>query len=478
MIKSFFFRRPLRSLLIIFLISVILFYPSFFVFFTNDDFYLLNISNATSLKEFFLFFNPFEQYKGLGMYRPLTTQVFYFLGRSLFNLNPFYLHIISFIVFFSIIYLVYKLILLLAKNEKVALISAFLYATSASHFAHLYYLATFQELGMTLFFILSLIFFIRYLSKNNRKLYFLSVVFFVFSLMSKETAVVLPFVLLLTAFLINNRSKIKETVPYFLILLIYLSLRVFYYGFAQGESYIWDFSLRIFNTVFWYGLWSLNLPELLVDYVGPGFQLNPNLIAFWGNEMKPIIGFFSVFVFSILFSVVKDTKRVWKKWNKLIVFGVLWFIFTLVPVLLLPLHKFTFYLTLPLIGFVLVISIYLSRQKNILLVPILLVWLLLSFFTLDITRKSHWITRGSLVSKRVHEYMVDKYASTQEKVYVRFVDYPEDDVLPWEPSEVVEVAISKNNFFELYFKDKVVLVGGETEDLEVTNIKARDFIGY
>src|SRR5258708_6486515 len=150
-----------KFLFLSFLLSFLIFYPSLFVFFTNDDFFFLNIARAGSLGDFFKFFSLIKGPDGFGMYRPLTTQVFYFLSSKLFNMQPMPLHMISFLFFFAIIYLVYKLVFELIKSSKIAMVSAFLYAVSATHFGHLYYLATFQELGMTFFVLLSCITFIK-----------------------------------------------------------------------------------------------------------------------------------------------------------------------------------------------------------------------------------------------------------------------------------------------------------------------------
>src|SRR5258708_34818645 len=147
-----------------FIISSLLFSQNFNNFFTNDDFFLLKIAKANSISDFLNFFNITKGPDGLGMYRPLTTQVFYWVSRTFFESNPLPLHLIAFAALFGIVYLVYFLTKLLSKNSFVSATAAFLYATSATHFGHLYYMATFQELGMTFFVLLSVIFFIKFLT--------------------------------------------------------------------------------------------------------------------------------------------------------------------------------------------------------------------------------------------------------------------------------------------------------------------------
>src|SRR3990167_6080232 len=206
-----------------FVLPLTIFFPSFSAFYTNDDFFLLKISNIRTVGEFLNFFNFMKCPEGLAVYRPLTTQVFYFLSNRLFDLNPLWSHIISFIFLFAIIYLIFRIALEIFGNQKIASLAALLYATSASHFGHLYYLATFQELGMTFFVLLSCLFFLK-----TKKL--AAFIFFILALMSKETAIVTPFLLILISWFKSIQGKIRfsflksfiSLVPYFLLITFYL----------------------------------------------------------------------------------------------------------------------------------------------------------------------------------------------------------------------------------------------------------------
>src|SRR4030042_3201424 len=102
-------KNPKLILFLIFLLAFIIFFPSLFTFYTNDDFFLLKISNAKSITDFINFYNLKQGPEGLGMYRPLAMQSFFMLAWKIFNLNPLGLHVISFLFFFGIIYLVYIL---------------------------------------------------------------------------------------------------------------------------------------------------------------------------------------------------------------------------------------------------------------------------------------------------------------------------------------------------------------------------------
>ena len=470
--------------------SFILFFPSLFTFYTNDDFFFLRISRANSFGDFLNFFRLTAGPEGLGVYRPLTTQAFYFLGNWAFKMNPLSLHIISFITFFALILLIYKLAKTLGGSEYVGQICAFLYAVSATHFAHLYYLATFQELGLAIFFIISVILFIKFIRQKDIKAYFFSLVSFVVTLLCKETAVVTPFVLFLVyGFMKFNKEatlKIKgflaSSLPFFLILVFYFYMRIFYYGFATGDSYIWEVSSRVVNTLFWYALWSLNLPEMLVDFVGPGLRINPKLFLFWSNQIIPIFLLFAAMGIMLMILFILLIKKLKKGKFSIFLFSLLWFTFTLVPVLFLPQHKFTFYLTLPLFGVVFAIAYGLrqSSVKKSFVVAFLAIWSILSFLSLNLTSKTHWITQGAKIARGAYEYFSKYSENMEDPATIEFYDTSEDSQLPWSPTEVVKVALSNDNFFKVFFGSKIALYGGGDRNLEtkVVKLRARQFLNY
>jgi hypothetical protein len=467
------------------LIALVLFFPSLTNFYTNDDFFHLRISQVSSVKDFFNFFNLMKSPEGWGLYRPLTTQIYYFISSRLFNLNPLPLHVISFITFFGIIFLVAELTMILTKNTNIALLSAILYATSATHFGHLYFLGAYQELGMTLFFLLSVIYFIKFELLKKYKYLIISLLCFVLALMSKETAVVLPFIMVLIHIYLKFKKEKAYDLKHFLavliaflmLLLIYLYMRFKYYGFAQGDSYLWDFSIKkVLNSIVWYKLWSLNIPETLVDFVGPGLKLNQNLFKYWGREFTLIFSLFAAEVLILFVLVINKFKDILKDW-KIYVFSIFWFIFTLVPVLFLPVHKFTYYLTLPIIGIVICISSLLTNFKFKKIIFIfMIIWISNSFITLKLTRNTNWITQGAKTSKNVFKYFEknkDKFLNKE----IIFYDTKDDKNLPFSPTLIVKTSLSDKNFFEVFFKDIKNVFYLTSED-KVGNVESRQFIGY
>src|SRR4030043_1836953 len=484
-------KREYKYLLLIIIIGFLLFFPSLFKFYTHDDFFLLKISNADNISDFLNFFYLKKGPEGLGMYRPLAMQMFFMLAWKIFNLNPLGLHVISYIFFFGVIYLVYILTKGLVDNKNVALLASFLYATSSTHFAHLYWLSDFQELAMTLFFLLGIWFFIKFINTKRWKPYFVSLTVFLLSLLSKESAVVFPFVLVLVYvyFKFTNKSVISikkfilSLTPIFLLLVVYFYFRFVYYGFPKGVSYIWDFSPRFINTLFWYGLWAFNIPEMLVDFVGPGLKINITPLLFWKNYLMVIIT--SIFIlFTILAIKLSEFLKKSKKVDYLLLLlGIFWFFITLLPVLFLPWHKFSYYLTLPLIGLVVPISYLIYKTKNFKIYAIIfsLIWLISSFANIRLSIRSSWITKGEDIAKNVFNYIKNNEILLKGKNVV-FYDNPEDDMYaPWYPSQTLQTVLSDNNFINVFFpeiKNVVYLREKQHNNIQTVDLPARKFVEY
>lgn len=427
--------------------ALLLYLASFVNYFTHDDFFVFAISNANSLGGFLKYF--YESPGGWGLYRPISTQVFYTLSRILFGYNPFWIHVVLFGLFIAILILIYNIVFRITKNFKISYIATFLYATSATHFGQLYFPAT-QEIWVAFFYLLSVWFFLKYELHNKLYFYCLSILLFVLALMSKESALTLLFVLPALHWLLNKKINLKRLLfrltPFVIITLGYLVFRFYYYGFTSGDSYIWDFSPRIVNTVMWYLLWSFNIPEMLVDFVGPGLNINPNLIKYWGRDMLFILTPFIGGIAMIVYKFITLRNWLWKNY-KIILFGMYWFIVTLVTVIFLPLHKFSFYLTIPLIGLVVIIAKLFEKSLRSTVIIFCLLWVLVSYATLNLTRNTHWITRGAQIAGRVTDYISKEVSRLSTVKTIVFCDTVGDEGLPWKPTKLIKDTLSGNNYF-------------------------------
>lgn len=447
------------------LLAFFLFLPSLSNYFSHDDFFNLQLAKVSSGSDLLRFFDLFHHPDRVGSYRPLTTQV-YFLVSWLFKLSPYPLHIIAFIVFFADIFLVYELAKTIFRQEKSSLIAAFLYAVSATHFAHLFWPSLFQETGLAFFFLGSVLLFIQ-------KRYLLSFLAMIGGFMSKETAIMVPAALTLLTFFQGRFRVWWKLVPYYVATGVFMFIHLFFYGLPPGSVYTLDFSPKILNTLSWYVLWSFNLPEMFVDFVGPGIRINPNLLRFYGLEVFSIMTFFLITIAALV--------AVWRRLPfRLTILSFGWFLATLLPVIFLPWHKFTYELGVPLVGLVLILGWLLAKTTPRLAVVFCLAWLITSFLTLRLTIQTHWITIGPQITKRVYDY----FASNRTKLekYIVFYDTSADKPLPWSPAQELKINLSDQDFFTVYYPGQYVVTYLSEEpkkkSFQTAYISARQFLGY
>ena len=152
------------KIIALFVIVLFLFYSALGNYFSHDDFFHFRISQAKNIGDFINYFNLFKPSVNWGYYRPLTTQLVYFIGWKVFDYNPVLMHGLAFVLFSGVVLLVYKLAKELTQNTAIAYLATLYYATSATHFPHLYSIAT-QELGHALCYLTSILAFIAFLKK-------------------------------------------------------------------------------------------------------------------------------------------------------------------------------------------------------------------------------------------------------------------------------------------------------------------------
>lgn len=188
-----------RFFWIFLLLSLYLIYQSSFGnYFFGDDFFNLTLAKADNLKEVVNFFSLLKAPEEFPFYRPLTTQFYYWLIYKKYGLDPFVFHLVGFFFFLVSVSLVYKIIFKITKDKVKAYLTTFFYAFSSSHFYRLYYLSQFQELGLAVFYLLSLLFYLKHRETKQLKHFLYMILFFVLSVASKETAITLPLTMLLT----------------------------------------------------------------------------------------------------------------------------------------------------------------------------------------------------------------------------------------------------------------------------------------
>jgi protein O-mannosyl-transferase len=132
----------------------------------------------------------------VNMYQPLTTLSFA-VEYHFFGLNPKAYHATNLVLHLFNVVLVFYFVLIISKRTTTALIVACLFGIHPMHVEAVAWITSRKDVLYTFFYIGSIISFIKYVTYNKHTYYWISLFLFVFSLLSKSTAVTLPVILLL-----------------------------------------------------------------------------------------------------------------------------------------------------------------------------------------------------------------------------------------------------------------------------------------
>lgn len=463
---------------LIFAVTLVLYLPVFKIFLTGDDLFHFKISMTDgSLIGFIKLFGfySFDAHR-VAFYRPIFREATYNLVYHFWGLSAMPLRILSMILHFVNVILVFSLMKRIFKSERVAYLSSFLFSVSAANTGAIYYLAGgLQAQGAALFVFSTLLLFPKH------KVW--AFVTFILSLMSHELAVVTP-VLLMGLMIMDKEFKLKYIYPYFIVIAAYFYADFKLIGFSKTEiQYKPTLNPKtILNNLSWYALWSLGLPETLIDFIGPGLKLNPNLMKYWGDLYKFIFpGFFTAIssFLAILAAEFLKLKKV--KVKREIVFLGFWFVVGISTVLLLPLHKSTYYLAISLPAFCGIIAYFLfqkskiSRFLSVLFLAGFAVLTVYSTKDMDIT---YWAAQRGRLSQRIMDDFKAKFPTLPKGAVVLVKNDPNypfvaDD---WGgTSKQASLILSGSDGFELLYKDPSLKVyyqdfGGVPVSISKSNI--------
>ena len=381
------YQTPL-AFLGIFAASFYLYYPSLSYYFFQDDWFVLNWVRTDDFWSFFKFRTD------IIYWRPLTMPIFFKIGQVFFDLKPFGYHLIVFFFHFLNIILVYILFRTLKVSKKISLMSSFLYGTAAFHFVPLSWLSTTSYVIGPTFILSTLILFL------TQKIIF-SFTFFLFALAASEfTLIAIPILLILKGI---NKPTLKKLLPCLIISIFYLIARFFIFPLPRTDQYEIGFGPRILTNLFWYFVWTFNIPEKMSTiffFSKPKSSIIASL-QFIRYLILPII-LIITFLFTVFLSELNFKK---------IIKGVEWFILGISPVLLLPKHAFPMYLTVGAIGLFYLFALSLEKlqiKNNLLLLMFSTIWIISSYLTLSFTKETHWTVNEQAISKAYLGYIVNK----------------------------------------------------------------------
>jgi len=314
-------------LLIVLAVTFVVFFPSLSNDFVNwdDDVNIienvnLEVFNWESVK------NIFHPIKGhvIGNYNPLTIFTFA-VEKHLVGLDAKLYHVNNLILHLICTFLVYRLMLLLRLSPMAAMLVALLFGIHPMRVESVAWITERKDVLFGAFYLGALCLYTRYVAEGlkNKKLFWIALGLFFFSLLSKIQAVALPLTMLAVDYYFKrplNFKLIIEKIPFFFFSLFFgilgiytLSLQgsladdVTQYNFFDRlliGGYSWV--VYLIKAVVPYKMVALYpYPKFLTwqFYVAPFIALGTVAAAFWAykKEMTGIVFGFLFFFFNVVF---------------------------------------------------------------------------------------------------------------------------------------------------------------------------------
>jgi hypothetical protein len=307
-----------------------------------------------------------------GTYRPVGTLT-YFIDYHLYELNPTGFHLTNILFHILNSILVYFLALTIFRKYSLSLFTSLLYSLHPIATEPVNAISFREDLLAMAFMLLSILTFIKSINSQAHKKvlsYLFSLIFFLFGIFSKETALVTPFIIILYQLTFGEKNisdhklstinyQLRQILYYpgfFLILLLYFYITRFVLynpNPLEKKAYFGDsiiVTLLTMSKVFVYYLKNLILPiELSADYVIP---LSHSIF-------EPMVLFSIAIIILLFITAIKLYKK-----SKEIFFGVIYLYITLLPVSnIIPIGHLMNdrYLYMPSLGFCLILSYILIK---------------------------------------------------------------------------------------------------------------------
>ncbi len=400
--RSFIVRYCWYILAVILIITIFIYKNSLFGDFLNYDDYQNVLNNPSirkltirNLKHFFTSSNLF-------MYTPLTF-ISYAIDFQLGGLQPFYFRLTNLIIHLINVVLIFILSDSLLKNKSLSILLAGLFAFHPMNVDTIAWISTRSNLLSTLFFLLTLIFYQSFLKKQKYRNYWLSILCFGLSLLSKPITVMLPFILFLFDYFFDRKLNVKlilEKIPYILFSIIIGIITIYFRTDTGTTQSVGDYNFldRFFMLSLLSYLIKMLFPFHLSEIYGYPVKIN-NFFSIW-YYLSPII------ILIITIGIVRI-----KKLKKEIIFGLLFFLITIIITQLTLLedgYLANRYAYLPFIGlfFIIVVAcdyIFSGFRKIKMVLLTLVLGMLFTFPLISFQRAHYWMNTYTLFDHAIKQ---------------------------------------------------------------------------
>lgn len=329
----------------------------------NDDIKKLDSKNIKTI------FSSFY----VGMYQPLTT-LSYAINYRLSGLNPSTYHQTNLVLHLFNIILVFFLFYFFTKRIDLPIIISLLFAIHPLNVETVVWVSTRSNLLYSFFYIAALISYVKYIDSKKALPLILTLLFFIFSLLSKASAITLPFLLILFDLFNGRKINIKsliEKVPFFLLTFGFLyiafiaRMEVSHIG-SLRESFNFLDRIVLIAYAFVFYVIHLFLPfNLSAIHYYPVISLaQVQSTLGWEYYLSAIL-FFAILVYVI--KLIKDAF-VKRNFSHPILFGIGFFVLSIFVVIhFVPIGLQIVaerYVYIPFLGLFYIIAFYTTKLHN------------------------------------------------------------------------------------------------------------------
>lgn len=303
-------------------------------------------------------------------YRPLFL-TWLLINHTMFGLHPTFWHLTNILTHLGATALVYWLALRLTREQKVAAITALLFGVHPVHVESVAWISGVTDPLLVLLMIPAFLAVMNYRENKEGKWLAVSVGMFAASLLAKETAVILPGLVMVYVLLSSEEPWKKRAadaarlvVPYAVVTLVYLVMRA---AALQGLAHTTvdipaKISLYTVPSVLWFYLKQLCMPVGLSAFYDTPYVTHVS----WKYLLAPFVG--------VLVTLLVIGVAWWKSRSALVGIAAAWMLLPLAPVMnlsLLPMGDFVHdrYLYVPSIGFALLVAMALAKLDEISILP-------------------------------------------------------------------------------------------------------------
>ncbi|MDP6685424.1 MAG: tetratricopeptide repeat protein [Candidatus Omnitrophota bacterium] len=320
----------------------------------------------------------------INYYRPLQM-ITYTIDHSLWGLNVRGYHLVNILLHVSVALLIYWLVNILYNNKFLSCLTSIFFVTHPIHTEAVSYITGRADPLAALFMVLSLIFYVKTVNTRKRMFCFTSILAYAGAILSRESSLILPLMILLYHYVFERKIKIKVFLAFLGVTLSYVLLRLALLGSISLDP---GSETTVFQRLPGFFVAIATYIKLLVFPFDLHMEYGDQMFNF--TDPMAIVG-----VLAVILSLIYIIKK--KKNNGLVFFSMSWFFVALLPASnLYPVNAYLreHWLYIPSIGAFLILAkglSYLYSRKRLRLFMTIVIIGLLSFYSyLTIKQNGYW----------------------------------------------------------------------------------------